>query len=119
MRSPRSTDYVLGRRLGSGAFGSVYAAVDQRSKQRVVLKQIPIHGVAQKEKADALNEVQLMARISHAHVVRYSASFVEDEGLRTASVSSGTETAEENEAQSKFIPGDAVGPIWSAGRMTA
>lgn len=81
MRSPRSTDYVLGRRLGSGAFGSVYAAVDQRSKQRVVLKQIPIHGVAQKEKADALNEVQLMARISHAHVVRYSASFVEDEVL--------------------------------------
>jgi eukaryotic-like serine/threonine-protein kinase len=58
--------YRLGRRLGSGGFGTVYEAHDERLDRLVAIKVIPAHGPAPER---AQREALAAARLQHPGIV--------------------------------------------------
>lgn len=65
--------YVLLERLGRGAFGTVWAAFDPQLDRKVAIKIVHGHKrpgtEADKVREDLLSEAQLLAQLSHPHVV--------------------------------------------------
>ena len=55
--------FVVSRKLGAGAMGSVYAAWDARLEREVALKVLHL------ESDDLLREARLLARLNHQNVV--------------------------------------------------
>jgi serine/threonine protein kinase len=80
---PSLADYEVLEKVGQGAQGTVYRAI-QRSTQKVVaLKQIDVTDMSTKERIAALAEVKVLASLAedpHPCVVTYVESFV-DQGL--------------------------------------
>ena len=65
----RRDHYVLLRRLGSGAMGSVYEAYDETLARTVALKFLAPASQADRER-EVLEEARAMARLEHPNVVR-------------------------------------------------
>src|SRR5215213_9695851 len=62
--------YRLGARLGSGGFGTVYAAVDERLDRDVAVKVIPSGGVGGDSSPErASREALAVARLDHPGIV--------------------------------------------------
>jgi hypothetical protein len=62
--------YRLGARLGSGGFGTVYAAVDERLDRDVAVKVIPVGGVGGTPSPErASREALAVARLDHPGIV--------------------------------------------------
>ena len=70
--------YLIGGRLGAGAFGEVFIATDPRTQVRHVLKSCRLDGTSTAHAAQALTEVMLLAEVKHERIVAYRESFVED-----------------------------------------
>ena len=75
----RLEDFEIQRKLGKGSFGVVYAVTRRRDptekKKTYVMKQISM-GPSRADQEDAINECRVLAKLNHAHVVRYHESFV-------------------------------------------
>jgi eukaryotic-like serine/threonine-protein kinase len=74
---PRWGSFVLLERIGSGAYGEVFRALDTRLDREVALKLLTRspHG---NQVAPLLNEARLLARIRHPNVVTvYGADFID------------------------------------------
>jgi hypothetical protein len=72
--------YRLGRRLGSGGFGTVYAAHDQRLDRPVALKLIPDSAPARPAPERAQREALAAARLHHPGIVAVYDAGVDPDG---------------------------------------
>ncbi len=63
-------------KLGKGSFGVVYKVRRKKDNKIYVLKQIAIGNMSKRFRQDAINEVSILARLKHTHIVKYYDSFI-------------------------------------------
>ena len=79
--SPMSAIKIVSE-LGKGAHGIVYKVEHEKfPKQFLVLKEIKISHLTNKGQADALQEVQILRKISHPNIIKYYDSFIDGNKL--------------------------------------
>lgn len=65
--------------VGEGAYSQVFRVRRRRDQKVYALKKVKILSLSDKEKQNALNEVRLLASISHPNVISYKEAFMDDE----------------------------------------
>lgn len=69
-------------RIGSGAFGTVIKVRRKQDGGVYVIKSVKISELSKKEQYEAINEVDLLAKMDSLYVVKYYDSFIENGCLR-------------------------------------
>jgi NIMA (never in mitosis gene a)-related kinase len=69
---------VLGL-IGQGAYSLVYRVRRLRDGKIYALKKVKILDLSDKERLNALNEVRLLASISHPNIVAYKEAFIDED----------------------------------------
>ena len=78
-------DFIVGKFLGKGAFGSVCLVTRKEDRKTYAMKRINISKLNDKEKEAALNEVRILASLSHPNIIGYKEAFY-DENSRTLNI---------------------------------
>jgi NIMA (never in mitosis gene a)-related kinase len=69
---------VLTIYLGEGSFSEVYQVTRKSDNAVYAMKKVKMQKLSSKEKENALNEVRILASISHPNVIGYKEAFFED-----------------------------------------
>lgn len=70
-------DFLIEKKLGDGAFSTVYACKRISDNTRYALKKVKMGKLTAKEKENALNEIRILASITHPNVIAYKEAFFE------------------------------------------
>ena len=73
------SDFEILKRLGEGAYSSVYMVKRIADNEVYALKKVKMEKLSDKEKENALNEVRILASINHQNISQYKEAFI-DEG---------------------------------------
>lgn len=71
-------DFEVIRRLGEGAYSSVYHVRRYHDNQTYALKKVKMVKLSEKERENALNEVRILASIKHKSIVSYHEAFIDE-----------------------------------------
>lgn len=63
--------YEKDKIIGSGTFGNVFLVKSKLSRQAYVLKEVSLNSLSESDQQQALNEVSVLAKCKHKHIVRY------------------------------------------------
>jgi NIMA (never in mitosis gene a)-related kinase len=75
-------DFEIYEKLGEGAFSSVFRVVRRSDQQVYALKKVKFAPLKEKERENALNEVRILASVTHQNVIGYKEAFI-DPGSNT------------------------------------
>jgi NIMA (never in mitosis gene a)-related kinase len=64
--------------LGEGAYSSVYHVRRINDNELYALKKVRMQKLSDKEKENALNEVRILASITHPNIVEYKEAFIDE-----------------------------------------
>ena len=78
-------DFKIGKLLGKGAFGIVLLVKRKIDGQTYAMKQVSISQLTDKEKNNALNEIRILASLSHRNIIGYKDAFF-DEKSKTLNI---------------------------------
>jgi NIMA (never in mitosis gene a)-related kinase len=71
-------DFEIGKELGKGAFGSVAIVKRNVDGKQYAMKRVKISQLGTKERENALNEVRILASLSHANIIGYKEAFFDE-----------------------------------------
>ena len=66
------------RRLGEGAFSSVFKVNRKSDGQCYAMKKVKLGSLSVKEKENALNEIRILASLNHPNIIAYKDSFIDE-----------------------------------------
>ena len=78
-------DFKLGKLLGKGAFSRVFLVHRIIDGQTYAMKQVRISQLTDKEKQNSLNEIRILASLSHKNIIGYKDAFF-DENSKTLNI---------------------------------
>ena len=79
------SDFKIGRLLGKGSFGVVILVQRIIDGQIYAMKQVRINQLPEKEKKNSLNEIRILASLSHKNIIAYKDAFF-DENSKTLNI---------------------------------
>ncbi|BGP31514.1 Protein kinase of the Mitotic Exit Network [Rhodotorula toruloides] len=68
---PSLPDFKLAEKLGQGAFGSVYKALNWTTGESCAVKQIDLSHIPESELPDIMSEIDLLKNLHHPNIVQY------------------------------------------------
>ncbi len=71
-------DFELIKKLGEGAYSTVYKVRRIQDSQEYALKKVRMLNLSEKEKENALSEVRILASISNPNIIGYREAFVDE-----------------------------------------
>ena len=71
-------DFELLKKLGEGAYSTVYKVRRLQDGQEYALKKVRMLNLSEKEKENALSEVRILASISNPNIIGYREAFVDE-----------------------------------------
>mmetsp|Transcript_7627 Transcript_7627/g.7002 ORF Transcript_7627/g.7002 Transcript_7627/m.7002 type:complete len:94 (+) Transcript_7627:10-291(+) len=71
-------DFEIMKRLGEGAYSSVYHVRRINDNDLYALKKVRMQKLSDKEKENALNEVRILASIKHPNIIAYKEAFIDE-----------------------------------------
>ncbi len=71
-------DFELIKKLGEGAYSTVYKVKRIQDGQEYALKKVKMLNLSDKEKENALSEVRILASISNPNIIGYREVFVDE-----------------------------------------
>jgi len=72
-------DFELIKELGKGAFGTVVLVKRREDGNIYAIKRVKISQLNKKEQENSLNEVRILASISHPNIIGYKEAFFDDD----------------------------------------
>nr|CAG4714845.1 unnamed protein product [Naegleria fowleri] len=87
--------YLIRKKIGEGMNSDVYVALDQELNEYVALKVIPVHSGKQ-TREQILNEIEIMRRLKHDHIVQLKNVMTHQEFIGT--MSGGTVLRNDNDS---------------------
>merc|ERR1719230_2514111 len=84
-RVERGSGWRLGKTLGRGQYGTAYLVSRgeklEEAAEQAVAKIVPLEGLPEKEQELAFQEVELLRKLRHDHIVAHRDNFLTDEKL--------------------------------------
>jgi NIMA (never in mitosis gene a)-related kinase len=74
-------DFEVIKKLGEGAFSSVWLVRRRSDNENYAMKKIKICSLTQREKENALNEVRILASIESPYIIGYKEAFLDEDSL--------------------------------------
>jgi NIMA (never in mitosis gene a)-related kinase len=71
-------DFTVIKKLGDGAYSSVYKVKRLDDESLYALKKVKMMSLTDKEKENALNEVRILASIDHPNVIGFKEAFIDE-----------------------------------------
>ena len=72
-------DFEIIKKLGSGTFSEVFKVRRKTDEKIYALKKVSLDPLSVKERQNALNEVRILASITHPCIIGYKEAFIDEE----------------------------------------
>ena len=91
-------DFIFGKVLGKGSFGTVNIVTRKQDNKIYAMKRVNISSLSDKDKQSSLNEIRILASLNHPNIIDYKEAFFDEE---TKTLNIVMEYAEEGDIENK------------------
>ena len=77
----RLSDFEIIKQLGKGSYGTVYTVRSKIDSNTYVMKKMELNHLKESQQRECYREVSILRKVSHPNIIKYYASFLENESL--------------------------------------